>query len=61
MSCTDLQFKKDLPLISELNKHSFTTNSLDESSYVAMAGFVANDIHGSSFSGAKPSSWMSSA
>jgi hypothetical protein len=42
----DLQFEEDLPLISELNKHWFTTNSLDESSYVAMAGFVVDGIHG---------------
>src|SRR5712692_1031257 len=41
----DLQFENEHRTISALNKHSFTKESLDESSYVAMAGFVKDGIH----------------
>ena len=41
----DLQFQKEHSMIAALNKHSFTKESLDEPSYVAMAGFVKEDIH----------------
>ena len=41
----DLQFNQDSPLVTVLNKHSFTKDSLDEGSYVAMAGFVKDNIH----------------
>ena len=40
----DLQFEKKHRMISALNKHSFTRESLDESSYVAMAGFAKDNI-----------------
>ena len=41
----DLQFKPDHPMVAALNKHSFTKESIDESSHVAMAGFVKDSIH----------------
>ena len=41
----DLQFDRDHPLVTVLNKHAFTKDSIDGSSYVAMAGFVKDDIH----------------
>jgi hypothetical protein len=41
----DLQFESNIPMISALNKHSFTKESLDESSYIAMSGFVKDNIH----------------
>jgi hypothetical protein len=41
----DLQFEKDNAMISVLNRHSFTKESLDEASYVAMAGLVKDNIH----------------
>src|SRR5438045_874267 len=41
----DLQFERGHPIISALNKHAFTKESLDESSYVAMAGFEKDSIH----------------
>jgi hypothetical protein len=41
----DLRFKSEHPMVSTLNKHGFTKESLDESSYVAMAGFVGDSIH----------------
>ncbi len=43
----DLRFSNEPPIISVLNKHSFTKESLDESSYVAFAGFAGNNIHDS--------------
>ena len=33
------------PMVAALNKHTFTRESIDEGSYVAMAGFVTNAIH----------------
>jgi hypothetical protein len=41
----DLQFERGHPIISAFNKHTFTKESLDESSYVAMAGFEKDNIH----------------
>jgi hypothetical protein len=41
----DLQFDRDHPMVAVLNKHTFTKDSIDGSSYVAMAGFVKDDIH----------------
>jgi hypothetical protein len=41
----DLQFDRDHPMFALLNKHAFTKDSIDGSSYVAMAGFVKDDIH----------------
>lgn len=41
----NLQFERGLPIISALNKHSFTKDSLDEPSYIAMSGFVKDNIH----------------
>jgi hypothetical protein len=40
----DLQFERDHRMISALNKHSFTREFLDESSYVVMSGFVKDNI-----------------
>lgn len=40
----DLQFASGHPMISALNRHSFTSKFLDESSYVAMAGFAKDNI-----------------
>ena len=33
------------PMVTALNKHAFTKESVDEASYVALAGFVTNGIH----------------
>ncbi|MGZ5545339.1 MAG: serpin family protein [Limisphaerales bacterium] len=41
----DLQFEIGNPTISVLNKHSFTRESLDDSCYIALAGFVKDGIH----------------
>jgi hypothetical protein len=41
----DLRFDRDHPMLAVLNKHAFTKDSIDGSSYVAMAGFVKDDIH----------------
>jgi len=42
----DLPSSGEQPLmIAALNKHSFTRESLDDSSYVAMAGFAGDGIH----------------
>jgi len=40
----DLQFQPGNPLVTALNKHEFTQDSLDESSYVAEAGYVKDNI-----------------
>jgi hypothetical protein len=42
----DLRFEREHRIISTLNKHAFTKESLDEPSYIAMAGFVRDNIHG---------------
>ncbi len=41
----DLRFSREHPMISALNRHIFNKDSLDEDSYVAMAGFTKDDIH----------------
>ena len=41
----DLQFVPGHPMIAALNRHAFTKESLDDASYVAMAGFVKDNIH----------------
>jgi len=41
----DLHFDQDHPLVAALNQRSFTKESIDEESYVAMAGFVKTNIH----------------
>jgi len=41
----DLRFTSTNPLVTVLNQHSFTKESLDDASYVAMAGFVRDGIH----------------
>ena len=41
----DLRFDQNHPMLAVLNKHTFTKDSIDSSSYVAMAGFVKDDIH----------------
>ena len=41
----DLQLADDPTLGRSLNKHTFNKDSLDESCYVAMAGFVKDNIH----------------
>jgi hypothetical protein len=41
----DLKFDSDDPMIGALNKHGFTKESLDDASYVALAGFVRDGIH----------------
>src|SRR5215211_646318 len=40
----DLRFETEHPWIPVLNKHAFTKESLDASSYVAIAGFVGDNI-----------------
>jgi hypothetical protein len=40
----DLQLEKSNALVSALNQHSFTKESLDEASYIAVAGFLKDDI-----------------
>lgn len=40
-----LHFDQDHPMIVALNQRSFTKKSMDEASYVAMAGFVKTNIH----------------
>ena len=41
----DIKFDSDDPMIGALNKRGFTKESLDEMSYVALAGFVRDGIH----------------
>lgn len=41
----ELHFDQDHPMVAPLNERSFTKESLDEASYVAMAGFVRTNIH----------------
>jgi hypothetical protein len=41
----EIHFVKDPPEISALNKRAFTTNGIDPGSYVALAGFVRDDIY----------------
>lgn len=41
----DLHFNPESPIVSELNKSSFSTNDLDATSYVALAGFIKDGIH----------------
>jgi Serpin (serine protease inhibitor) len=40
----DLHFEQDPPTVAVLNRHEFTTNSLDPASYVALAGTVGENI-----------------
>jgi hypothetical protein len=42
----DPRLREPSGLVDALNQHSFTTADLDEASYVAVAGFVRDDIHG---------------
>jgi hypothetical protein len=41
----DIHFTNDPAMVAELNKKAFTSNDLDPASYVAVAGFVKDDIH----------------
>ena len=41
----DLQYDRTNAMISALNRHEFTRQSLDDASFVAMAGFVKDGIH----------------
>src|SRR5258705_3064302 len=41
----DLRFESEHRMISALNKHVFTKESLDEASYIAIAGFVKDNTH----------------
>ncbi len=41
----DLRFDVSSPVVDSLNKHVFTKQSLDEPSYVAVAGFVRDNVH----------------
>ena len=41
----DLRFSGNPPMVPILNKHTFNKDSLDDSCYVAMAGFVKDNIH----------------
>ena len=41
----ELHFDQDHPMVTALNQRSFTKESMDEASYVAMAGFVKTNIH----------------
>jgi hypothetical protein len=40
----DLPLERDPPIVTALNKHAFTKASLDDASYVAMAGIVKDGI-----------------
>ncbi len=42
----DLRFLDEPPMVGILNKKSFTKRYLDAESYVAVAGFVKDDVHG---------------
>jgi hypothetical protein len=42
----DLHFENDPPMVAEMNKKAFTAASLDDDSYVALAGHVRDGIHG---------------
>lgn len=41
----ELQFDQAHPMVAALNQRSFTKESIDEESYVAMAGFVRTNNH----------------
>ncbi|KKN08718.1 hypothetical protein LCGC14_1053850 [marine sediment metagenome] len=41
----DVHFETDPPMVAVLNKKVFTRKDLDDSSYVALAGFVGKGIH----------------
>jgi hypothetical protein len=41
----ELHFDQDHPMVMALNQRSFTKESIDAASYVAMAGFVKTNIH----------------
>ncbi len=43
----DLHFRRKEPaMVALLNKKSFTSQHIDEPSYVAVADFISNDVHG---------------
>jgi hypothetical protein len=42
----NLRLIDEPPMVGVLNKKSFTTEDIDQGSYVAVAGFVKDDIHG---------------
>ena len=41
----ELHFEDEHPMVSVLNQQTFTKEALDESSFVALADFVRNNIH----------------
>jgi hypothetical protein len=41
----ELRFDQNHSIVAALNQHSFTKESIDEQSYVALAGFVKTNIH----------------